>query len=131
MIPVSNLNTELEISNEIKTSKTYKIASNTIQGYIDNKEALCQWIYKILNTERYEYPIYSFSYGIDLESLIGKDADYVKIELRRRIKECLIADERIEDVNNFLFHMEGDEMYCSFHVVSIYGDFTVSKEVII
>lgn len=131
MIPISNLNAELEISNEIKTSKTYKVTSNTIQGYIDNNDALRQWIYKILNTERYEYPIYSFSYGIDLESLIGKDFDYVKIELRRRIKECLLVDERVNSVDKFQFRIEGDEMYCVFHVVSIYGDFTVSKEVII
>lgn len=128
MIP-QGFDEEIEVLSDIFTTKTYKLSSERIQGFIDNIEALEQAIYKVLNTEKYEYPIYSFSYGIDLESLIGKDPIYVRIELKRRISECLLRDERIKSVENFQFTISGDEMICSFDVTSIYGTIKISKEV--
>ncbi|MDU4726402.1 DUF2634 domain-containing protein [Clostridium sp.] len=129
MIPKSNLNESLELVDEIETSKTYKILIGDSKGYIEGIEALKQAIYKVLSTERYEYPIYSFNYGVDIESLIGKDYDYVRIELKRRIEECLLEDERIKTVSNFKFEREEDILQCIFEVESIYGNITISKEV--
>jgi hypothetical protein len=123
------INSDLQVTEEPEVSKTYKLSSNKIQGSVDEIEALQQAIYKVLNTEKYEYPIYSFSYGIELDSLIGKDADYVKIELKRRIQECLMQDRRIENVDNFTFVITGDEISCTFDVTSIYGKTTITKEV--
>lgn len=128
MIPTSNL-INIEITNDIETSKTYKIIDNNLSGYVDEIESLKQAIFKVLNTERYEYPIYSFDYGIELESLTGKDSDYVKIELKRRIEECLLEDERIQEVNDFEFTQEGESLICSFYVISIYGEISITKEV--
>lgn len=129
MIPKSNLNDSLELVDEIETSRTYKILIGDSKGYIEGIEALKQAIYKVLSTERYEYPIYSFNYGIDIESLIGKDYDYVRIELKRRIEECLLEDERINVVNNFSFEREEDVLKCTFEVESIYGNIILNKEV--
>lgn len=123
------LTTDLVITEDVETTKTYKISDDKIQGFADSLEALKQSINKKLDTEQYEYPIYSFDYGIELESLIGKDQTYVKIELKRRIQECLIQDERIVNVDNFLYSVSGDEMGCTFDVVSIYGNITITKEV--
>jgi len=130
MIPrASIIDVELFPEEVIETSRTYRLSSDKIQGYTDGLEALKQAIYKVLNTERYEYPIYSFNYGIELESLIGKDRAYVQVELKRRISECLLRDERITGVDNFRFVISGDEMICTFDVHSIYGDLTVTREV--
>lgn len=132
MIPSASINEELttsESTDTIETTKTYKISDNRIQGFIDGEEALQQAIDKMLNTERYEYPIYSFSYGINLDDLIGKDKIYVQFELTSRIKECLLQDDRIESVDNFDFNMTEDNMLCTFDVVSIYGETTITKEV--
>lgn len=123
------LTTDLTLTEGVETTKTYKLSTDKIQGFTDELEALQQAIYKELSTEKYEYPIYSFDYGIELESLIGKDVTYVKIELKRRIQECLIKDERIESVDNFLYTVTGDEMLCTFEVISIYGEITITKEV--
>ena len=130
MIPRASIEIEIVPEEVIETSRTYKLSGNRIQGYTDGLEALKQAIYKVLNTERYEYPIYSFNYGIELESLIGKDPVYVQIELKRRIRECLLRDERITAVDNFRFEVAGDEIKCTCDVHSIYGDLTVSREVI-
>ena len=129
MMPQSVINVELATEETPQTSRTYKISRNRIQGYIDGLEALKQAIYKVLNTERYEYPIYSFNYGIELENLIGKDPVYVQIELKRRIRECLLRDDRITEVDNFKFEVNGDEIKCTFDVHSIFGNFTASREV--
>ncbi len=129
MIPKSSINIELSPEESIETSRTYKLSGYKIQGYVDGLEALKQAIYKVLNTERYEYPIYSFNYGIELENLIGKDPAYVQIELKRRIRECLLRDDRITEADNFKFEFNGDQLKCTFDVHSIYGDLTVSREV--
>lgn len=120
---------ESEMTNDLEVTKTYKVLPDKTQGYVDDIEALQQAIYKVLNTEKYEYPVYSFNYGIELENLIGKDIIYVKIEMKRRIQECLLQDERIKSVENFQFNITGDEILCTFDVSSIYGDLTITKEV--
>ena len=131
MIPQRAINVELATEETIETSRTYKITGNRIQGYTDGLDALKQAIYKVLNTERYEYPIYSFNYGIELENLIGKDPIYVQIELKRRIRECLLKDERITNVDNFSFELAGDKIKCTFDVHSMFGNLMVSREVTI
>lgn len=129
MIPKSVLSTEFVFENSTELSRTYKLIGNKIQGFTDGLDALKQAIYKVLNTERYEYPIYSFYYGVEFENLIGKDKMYVEIELKRRITECLLRDDRISNVDNFIFESNGDSLLCTFDVHSIYGDLTVSQEV--
>jgi hypothetical protein len=129
VIPQSNIDVELALDETTETSRTYKIVGDRIQGYTDGIDALKQAIYKVLNTERYEYPIYSFNYGIELESLLGKDPIYVQIELKRRIRECLLQDDRITEVDNFRFEVAGDTIKCTFDVHSTFGNFTASREV--
>ena len=128
MIPDASIDVTLT-SDSSETSRTYNISNNRIQGFMDDLDALQQAVYKVLNTEKYEYPIYSFSYGIELESLIGQDRLYVQMELMRRIKECLLSDDRIENVENFEFSFSTDSILCTFDVVSIYGTRTMNKEV--
>jgi len=128
MIP-QGYDEEFEALGDINITKTYKLYPDNIQGFTDGLDALQQAIYKMLNTEKYEHPIYSFSYGIDFESLIGKDPAYVQIELKRRITECLLQDDRITSVDNFQFEINGDELTCTFDVTSIYGTTTITKEV--
>lgn len=129
MTPESNIDINLEVTEDVEASKTYKLSSDNIKGFIEQLEALKQSIYKVLSTEKYEYPIYSFDYGIELESLTGKDIEYVEIELKRRIEECLIKDTRIEGVDNFIFTGSGDELICTFNVSSIFGNLTIEKGV--
>jgi hypothetical protein len=126
---MSILTTDLEVVETVEATKTYKLSDTEIKGSIDGIEALQQAIYKVLNTEKYEYPIYSFSYGVELDDLIGKDIPYVKVELKRRITECLLQDECITSVDSFSYTVSGDEIICSFNINSIYGNAKITKEV--
>lgn len=129
MIPKGLIDVELTIQDTIEQTRTYKLSGTNIQGFADDLRALEQHIYKVLSTEKYEFPIYSFNFGIELESLIGRDPAYVKVELKRRIKDCLLQDNRITSVENFKFTNTGDEVLCTFDVVSIYGEIEITKEV--
>ncbi|MBY6879652.1 DUF2634 domain-containing protein [Clostridium botulinum] len=118
-------NIEVE-ENYIEPTKTYKIKDNRIVGVVDGKEALKQAIQLILGTERYEYLIYSWNYGSELNGLIGKQKDIAESEFKRRIREALSQDDRINNVNNFIFKYDKDGVEVSFTVFSIYGEFTES-----
>lgn len=113
------------------TSYTYNINrnSNRISGYIDNKDAIIQAIYLILQTERYESLIYNWYYGVELDNLIGKNPDFVSNELQRRIKEALIEDDRIIDVTDFNISFKADNAQLNFLVQSNIGDITIDWEV--
>lgn len=123
------LNTSLVLTEDTEISKTYKVSEDKIQGSLDELEALQQWISKLLSTQMYDYDIYSFEYGVDLQSLIGKDRIFVEIEAKRRIKEALMKDDRITDVSNFVSSFSGDAMLLIFNVVSIYGTIKTETEV--
>lgn len=112
-------------------SYTYNINRNTnrISGYIDNKDALIQTIYLILQTERYESVIYNWYYGIEFDSLIGKNRDYVTSELKRRIKEALMEDDRILDVINFVIEYKDEVASIQFLVQSNMGNVEINWEV--
>ena len=115
------------------TSRTYKLNINkeTISGYIDEREAMRQAIYLILNIERYDYLIYSWNYGIELKDLFGQPTFYVMAELERRITEALTADSRITGVDNFEITREGKKVHAKFTVHTIFGDIEAEKVVMI
>lgn len=116
---------------ELSATKTYKVDFEkcTIVGFCDEIQALKQAIYLILNTERYEYLIYSWNYGVEFESVIGKNKEIEESEYRRVIKEALLQDDRVLDVDNFIFNYEKDGVTIGFTVFSIYGEINLEREV--
>lgn len=114
-----------------RPSKTYKLNldKQIIAGFTDDRDALIQTIYLILNTERYRHIIYSWNYGIELESLFGKPIPYVLPELKRRITEALIQDSRITAVDGFEFETKRNKVRVTFVTHTIFGDFDVEKTV--
>lgn len=134
MLPVRDTRNDINenITVEESPTKTYKMKlfGDRINGKTDEQEAMKQAIYKILNTERYSYPIYSWNYGIELKDLFGKPKSFCKSELKRRIKEALMQDERIHDVNAFSFEdKKRRELAVTFTANTIYGDVNITKEV--
>lgn len=131
MIPSTNGFLEQDFVIEEQPSKTYKIHldENIILGYADGQEAMVQVIFNILNTERYQYVIYSWNYGIELIDLYGQPVSYVIPELKRRITEALTWDERIIGVDNFSFNVDKGKITCNFTVHTIFGDIETEKVV--
>jgi Protein of unknown function (DUF2634). len=130
ILPQGAVINNIEIKREAELpAKTYKIKNNKIVGFCDGKEALEQTIYFILSTERYNYLIYSNSYGSELNLISELDRDIGKSELKRRISEAILQDDRVNNVTNFEFSYEKDSVLIKFTVFSIYGDIKIEKEV--
>ncbi|SJU51512.1 Protein of uncharacterised function (DUF2634) [Clostridioides difficile] len=49
------------------------------------------------------------------------ERDIAESELKRRIKEALTQDDRIENVDEFIFEYEKDSVLVKFTVFSIYS----------
>lgn len=130
LIPNTNNSLKTDFEIEVQPSKTYKIEDNKIVGFCDDVEAIKQTIYCILNTERFDYLIYSWNYGVELKNLIGKQKDYIMSELKRLIKEALIQDDRIEDVTNFEFTSLNNSLSVKFVVQTTNGVNIESEKVV-
>ena len=132
MIPSTTAFLEQDFELEKQPTHTYKmqLESNLIRGYTDGQEAMKQAIYKILSTERYQYVMYSWNYGIELLDLYGEPISYVCPELERRITEALLWDDRIKSVDNFEFNIsKKGEVLVTFTARTIFGDVQSEKVV--
>ena len=108
---------------EEQPSYTHKL---DIEG---QREALRQAVYLILNVERYAYPIYSRNYGSELVDLIGQPMDYAMSEMKRRITDALMQDDRITGVDDWTFETGRKSVLVRFTVYTIYGELEATKEV--
>lgn len=133
MIPTTPYSTEYQtVSAKNQTSRTYRLdaANGRISGYVDGVEAVKQAIILILNTERFSHAIYSWNYGSEANNVIGEDFDVAESEVKRYIKEALLQDERITDVDEFTFERsERNTLNVSFTVRTIFGDIENEIEV--
>ena len=96
---------EQEIEIVLQPSFTHKmlIEEERVTGYTDGEEAVKQFIYKCINTEKGIYPIYP-NFGVKKRDLFGKPKNYAFVVLTRRISDALMLDNRIEDVYEFKYH---------------------------
>ena len=126
MLPQSSnvqVMTDLDIVSQ--PNKTYyidkekKIVQGTVEDYLKTVE---QSVYLILQTERYDYIMYSHKYGIELKDLYGREENYVVPMLMLRVPEALLQDERIESVEDFSYTVNGGKFLINFTVKTNYGD---------
>ena len=131
MIPNNNDFLTLDFVVEEQTSRTYRmnIDKINVRGFSDEQEAMKQLIYKILNTERYQYVIYSWDFGVELLDLFGEPISYVVPEIKRRITEALTADSRITECMNFEFEVDKNKVHTLFTAVTVFGNIPIEKVV--
>ena len=111
---------------ETEPSLTYAMRVSDLEtepsifvGKIDEEEAIRQAVFKILSTERYSTPIYSWDYGVELSDLKGMPVDYVMSEIPNRITDALTADDRIESCEDFEMERVGKKaLHITFSVVT-------------
>lgn len=135
MIPESQdffLQDEESENFQILPTKTYKIdpVNRRIMGNIDGKEAVMQFIKKVLNTDKYAWEIYDWYYGNELMKLMGQSYEYVCARIPNIFREALLVDDRIVDIREFSFKQTGiDEIVVSCIVDTVYGEIIYEQEV--
>ena len=109
---------------------TFKVENGRIRGKVDELPAMVQAVDKILRTERLVYPIYSDQYGNDLNDLIGKDIGYAKVEADRMLKEALLADDRVTDVQiDEIEQISRDTLQVKGTCFTVFGKINIDSEV--
>ncbi len=68
---------------------------------ISGLDSLCQAIRVMLEVPRYRYPIYSWQYGSELDTLIGSGFSDVQQKAPTMIRDALLRDDRIDEVDSF------------------------------
>lgn len=113
-------------------SYTYRmdLEAERVRGMTDGIDAVRQAIFKILNTERYKSPIYSFNYGVELANLYGKEKHLATVEAESRIAAALLQDDRINAVDSWevSYPAKGD-IALKFVVHSVFGDVNAERTV--
>lgn len=132
MIPQTNNDIDLiAFTEQEQPSRTFgfDMARGRVNGYADRQEAMKQAIYLILFTERYTYPIYSWNYGVELADLFGKPTTYALPEIKRRITEALLMDDRIKSVDGWLFSVNRQKVHATFTAHTVFGEIDAEMEV--
>lgn len=132
MIPKQETAVEMDkLEKKTMPSLTWKIREEKkeVRGDVDAAEAMGQAVAKLLQTERYRYVIYDWNYGIELEDLFGRNVTYVIPELKKRIEEALLADDRVTAVTDFSFRQEQDSVTASFLVHTSIGEIAAERRV--
>jgi phage baseplate assembly protein W len=131
MIPSggSIINAPIEAQDQPSLTWMLDLENKRITKMINDVEAVKQSVYKILSTERFNYLIYSFNYGAELDDLIGSSPIFVQSELKRRVTEAILQDDRISRIEDFQTTFNEETVLATFTVVSVFGTFEASKEV--
>ena len=61
--------------------------------------------------------------------MIGKDREYGKADLQRRIEEALSEDDRITGISDFTIDFDRETANVRFTVNTIFGDFNTERSV--
>ena len=87
-------------------------------------EAVKGWAWRAIDTARYRYPCFSWSYGCELEALIGQpyQADTKRSEAERYVKEALLVSPYIRSVRVSDTHFEGSTLHMTVELTTVYGD---------
>ena len=86
-------------------------------------EAIKVWIYKTIKTNRYQHEIYSWDYGCEIESLIGKGFEFgfIKSETKRYVEEALLINPYITKINKIDVEFNKDVLTAYVDLETIYG----------
>ena len=125
MTPIQETEIDMEkLEKRTMPSLTWRINEEKaeVRGETDELDAMRQ-------TERYRYAVYDWNYGVELEDLYGKNVSYVIPELKRRIEDALLADDRVTAVTDFSFREEKGSVTAAVTVYTIFGEVTAERTV--
>lgn len=87
-------------------------------------EAIKVWVYRCIKTNRYQHEIYTWDYGSEIESLIGKgfEVGYIKSETERYIREAILINPYILEIEDLEVNFKDSTLLVSGNVKTIYGN---------
>lgn len=104
--------------------------TKTIGALSDDREVCVTQAAKIaLRVEQQEYEMYDIDYGSRLNEMIGETRPHVYGEIEGAIRECLENDDRIDDVDNFVFEDDKGNVTVTFDMTIDENEVAMELEV--
>ena len=92
-------------------------------GMVNGIDAMKQAIFLALHTERFQYAVFSWNYGIERRALIGQTiTPFLQAKIEQAIRDALLADDRILQVDSFQFEKMQKGVTAHFTVHTTQGD---------
>jgi hypothetical protein len=90
---------------------------------VSGLEAVKSWAWRAVATARYRYQCFSWSYGCELESLVGQpyQADTKRSEAARYVQDALLVSPYITDCQVEDVAFEGDTLHLNVTFTTVYG----------
>ncbi|WP_453951600.1 DUF2634 domain-containing protein [Bacillus sp. 153480031-1] len=117
----------------VEPSTTYQIdfeSGRLTNEKISGLDAIRQFVYMALRTERYSHAVYSHDVGCEVQEAMSDEEstdEYKEMEIPRLIEEALLVDERIESVQDFKITKEGAAFKVIFEVVTDEGTLEIEE----
>lgn len=112
----------------IESSRTWRmdLENGRLRTFIDDEDAIRQYILKALMTSRNRYLIYDDTYGEELRDLIGQNLtqDLMNVEIPRVVREAIEGDDRIQEVSDVkVTQYNSDGIHIEVTVITVTGLF--------
>ena len=118
--------TELKLYKEVKWDfeNNIPVFKNGSPVIVTGKEAVLIWAWKALHTPRFRYEIYTWDYGCEVESLIGRPfTDELKqAEAARYVRECLLINPYITEISDVSVSFGDGTLNISCTIETVYGE---------
>ena len=131
MLPQANIDLSGGVVFQDQPSLTWIAdpATNRIRGRGDNWEAVRQAVEVIVNVERFKWQIYTPNFGTDYDGLLGTEPGYAASELRRRLEDAFLPDNRILGIEEYSYTFKDVSLTVSFTARTVFGGVPGSMEV--
>lgn len=91
--------------------------------FVTGLEAVRGWAWRAIDTARYQFSVFSWSYGCELEALVGQPyrADTKRNEAERYIREALLVSPYIREAQVTETTFEGSTVHIAVDLTTVYG----------
>lgn len=96
---------------------------------VEGLEALQVRNYLSLKTYKGRFFIYKNKVGTKLKDLIGKNKNYVSLNVREMLEEALVDNVYVTSINNITTNYEDGKLIVEFTVVNIYENYSEKIEI--
>lgn len=115
--------------------RTYRMdfENKRIIGMVDGLDAVCQSLFKVLQTRRYAHDIYDDQYGCDIMNKIGNSdltPGYFESDIPAMIEDAFLNMDEVAGIEDVQFEMlDGDSVYVSFFAETTFGNTIVEGDI--
>ena len=98
---------------------------------VEGNDAICVWIYHAIKTWRYAFSIYSWGFGCEINTLLGRNYTqaHTKAEVTRYITEALMINPYIIEIEKIEVDFDGDTLQVDIRVITVYEALEVNFNV--